>query len=259
MAKHYKINEIKGFQKIITPESSDLKLLNFSIIKNLENEEFSGNTEDEEAVFVITEGECKFFYEGKLLGEMKRKNVFDEPPVAVYLPPYSNYSIKFNQMSEICIVSSKAKGKGKAKIIFSKDMKFRRVGEETFFRNIIDIIGEDFPAEKIILGETINDPGNWSSYPPHKHDRDNPPEEVKLEELYFFKLKPKTGFGFIRIFDEEEDNIFLLKNNELVTIPKGYHPVAVAPKHQIYYLWALAGNVRKLQPYTHPDYIFKKE
>lgn len=256
MAKHLKVDKKEGYQQIITPENSDLEFLNFGIINFSEGKEFKGNTGKNETAFVITEGKCTFFLENKLFGEMERTGVFEEPPMAVYLPPFLDYRIEFSGDTEICVLSCPAKGTGRPVFITKKDLKFRRVGDETYFRNITDIIKEDFPSEKLILGETINDYGNWSSYPPHKHDRDNPPVETKLEELYFFKLKPKKGFGFIRVFDETEDNIFLLRNNEIVTIPKGYHPVAVAPRFQIYYLWVLCGNTKKLIPFTHPDYNF---
>lgn len=256
MAKHLKVEKSKGYQQIITPANSDLEFLNFGLIFFQKGDVFKGNTGKNETAFVITEGNCDFYLENKLLGTMKRANVFEEPPVAVYLPPFFDYKIEFKAETEICVVGCEGKGKGKPLFIEKKDVRFRRVGEETYFRNICDILTEQSPSERLILGETINDPGNWSSYPPHKHDTDNPPVETKLEELYFFKLKPKMGFGFIRVFDETEDNVFLIRNNEVVTIPKGYHPVAVVPKFQIYYLWVLCGNTKKLIPFTHPDFNF---
>ncbi|MCM8771723.1 MAG: 5-deoxy-glucuronate isomerase [Candidatus Omnitrophica bacterium] len=255
MAIHLKVEDKEGYQKILSPENSDLKLLSFSIIRK-ERDVFKGNTEKNESVFVITEGKCNFYVEKKLIGVLKRKNVFEEPPSAVYLPPFFEYEIEFEKKTEICVVGCPAKGIGKPKFLNSKEIKFRRVGEETYFRNIADIIPETFQAERIILGETINDAGNWSSYPPHKHDENNPPYENSLEEIYFFKILPPTGFGIIRIFDDNEDNLFLIRNNDLVTIPKGYHPVGVIPKHQIYYLWALAGEKRELKTSFHPDYNF---
>ncbi len=254
MAKRYKVNGIQGYQKIITPENSDLNKLNFAFIKNSAGERFAGNTNGEETAFIITEGSIKFFLEGNLMGEMQRKNVFDEPPSAVYLPPYLNYSVEFSENSEICIVSCKAKGSGKPRFIETKSVHFKREGEDNYMRNVAEIISEDFPAERLIVGEVITDPGNWASYPPHKHDTNNPPEETAFEELYFFKITPRTGFGTVRVFNQDEDNIFLIKNDEVLTIPKGYHPVSVAPKHRIYYLWALAGETRKWISYVHPDY-----
>lgn len=258
MAKRYKINNSEGYQKIVTSESSDLKNINFAVIKNTAGERFNGNTGDEENVFVITEGAIKFYLEDKLFGELSRAEVFEEPPSAVYLPPYSKYSIEFIEKGEILVAGSKVTGKYSAQLIEQKDIKIHRVGEEMFYRNLIDIIPEDFPAEKLIIGETITDPGNWASYPPGKHDTDNPPEEASLEELYFCKIKPETGFGFIRIFNNPEDIIFLIKNNEVITIPKGYHSVCVAPKHQMYYLWVMAGNTRRVIKSIHPDFKFNK-
>ncbi|MBN1445304.1 MAG: 5-deoxy-glucuronate isomerase [Candidatus Omnitrophica bacterium] len=256
MAKRYKVNGFHGYQKIVAPENSDLKKINLAFIKNPESGKYEGLTAGEESAFILTQGNIRFFLEGKLLGELSRKNVFDEPPSGVYLPPYSNYSIVFVKESEICVASCTAAGKNKARLIEKRDVRVKRVGEEPFLRSMNEIMPEDFPAEKLIIGETITDPGNWASYPPHKHDTDKPNEETVFEELYYFKIAPRTGFGSIRIFSNPEDNIFLIKNDEVVTIPRGYHPVSVAPKHQLYYLWVLAGETRKLISFVHPDYRF---
>ncbi|MCX8082220.1 MAG: 5-deoxy-glucuronate isomerase [bacterium] len=256
MAKRYKVNDFQGYQKIVSPENSDLKNIHLAVIRNPSGTRFDGNTGDEENVFIITEGNIKFFLEDKLLAELSREDVFQEPPSAIYLPPHSNYYIEFIEKSEICIAGCIATGRFKPQAVYKGHIRIKRVGEEIFFRNIIEIIPEDFPAENLIVGETITDPGNWASYPPHKHDTDNPPEETALEELYFFKIRPETGFGSIRIFNNPEDYIFLIKNNEVITIPKGYHPVSVAPKHQLYYLWIMAGNTRKVLSTVHPAYKF---
>lgn len=256
MAKRYKINGFQGYQKIVTPENSDLRKINLGFIKNDANERFEGTTKGEECAFVITEGSVRFFLEDSLMGELKRKNVFDEPPSAVYLPPYSNYTIESVRKSELCILSCAAKGTGKPRLIETKDIRKKRVGEDPYMRDMSEILPGEFPSERLILGETITDPGNWASYPPHKHDTDNPPEETALEEIYFFKITPRTGFGTMRIFNEHEDNMFLIENDEVVTIPNGYHPVSVAPKHRMYYLWALAGETKKIISFTHPSYRF---
>jgi len=256
MAKRYKVNGFHGYQKIVAPENSDLKKIHLAFIKNPGDSRFEGQTEGEETAFIIIEGCVRFFTEGKLLGELSRKNVFDEPPSGVYLPPYTNYSIEFVTQSEICTAGCSASGKNRARMIEKRDVMVKRVGEEPFLRSMNEIITADFPAEKLIIGETITDPGNWASYPPHKHDTDSPAEETAFEELYYFKIAPKTGFGSIRVFSNTEDNIFLVKNDEVVTIPKGYHPVSVAPKHQMYYLWVLAGETRNLISFVHPDYRF---
>ncbi|HNS32605.1 MAG TPA: 5-deoxy-glucuronate isomerase [bacterium] len=256
MAKKYKVNSFEGYQRIISPENSDIKKMNFSVIRNKKNLNYKGTTNGEESVFVLTEGNVKFFLGNNLLAEMMRKNVFSEPPSAIYLPPYTEYFIEFSEDSEICIAGCQARGTGKPKLIEPKDMLFSRKGQDGYLRSVTEIVNENFPSEKLILGETISDPGNWVSYPPHKHDTDNLPEEVAMEEIYYFKINPRTGFGTIRVFSDSEDNIFVVKNSEIVTIPSGYHPISVAPGHQIYYLWIMAGETKKFVSYIHPDYRF---
>ena len=112
---------------------------------------------------------------------------------------------------------------------------------------------QNVDAKYLIMGETINPKGNWSSYPPHKHDTDNLPYESKLEEIYFFKVNPEKGFGFQRIYSENFDKVFVIKNNTIITIPFGYHPVVAIPSCEIYYMWVLAGKKRILKSTEDPN------
>ena len=256
MAKKFSVEDIEGYQQVVTPENSDLGKINFSVLRKGEKSEYKGMTDGNETVFVLTEGRMRFFTGSQLTAEMSRRNVFSEPPTAVYLPPYTSYSIEFIDKTEVCLASCKARGLQKARLIESSDMTFSRKGEDGYFRNLTEIMNQDFPSEKIIVGETISDPGSWVSYPPHKHDTDNHPEEVSMEELYFFKVNPRTGFGMMRVFSDASDDVFVVRNNVLVTIPGGYHPISVAPGHQVYYLWIMAGENKKMVPYIHPDFRF---
>ena len=112
--------------------------------------------------------------------------------------------------------------------------------------------------------KTISPPGNWSSFPPHKHGVENPPEETKLEEVYFFKIQPEEGFGMQRLYtdpdldDEGFDEALVLKNNTVTIMPRGYHPVCAAPGYSVYYLWILAGKNRKLIPKEDPQHSWIK-
>ncbi|MCX7705024.1 MAG: 5-deoxy-glucuronate isomerase, partial [bacterium] len=153
-------------------------------------------------------------------------------------------------------VSAVAEKKFSFRMITQDDIKIQRAGKLNYQRTILNIVPQDFPASKIIAGETIHDIGHWSCFPPHKHDIDNMPEESRHEEIYFFKCKPeKTGFGMIRIYDETQDIAFPILTNDAITIPRGYHPVAVIPEHRLYYFWALAGEKRPFQRHTHPEYL----
>ena len=87
-------------------------------------------------------------------------------------------------------------------------------------------------------------PGQWSSYPSHKHDRDDPPEEVNMEEVYHFKVNPPQGFGIQVMYNDDFslNESYIVRNGDTIAIEQGYHPVAAAPGYQIYYLWVMAGN-----------------
>src|SRR5208283_2760110 len=97
MAKHYKVTEKAGWQTVITPQNSDLTYLDFAIFHSGTHKKFEGMTEQEEAVFVITKGNVNFYVEGKLFGKLKRKNVFDELPTSVFLPPSTQYAMEFEE------------------------------------------------------------------------------------------------------------------------------------------------------------------
>jgi 5-deoxy-glucuronate isomerase len=114
------------------------------------------------------------------------------------------------------------------------------------------------PAKKLLVGETYNIPGGWSSYPPHKHDVYSPGEEVCLEEIYHFRIDPPQGFGFQRIYSPERDldEAYSIENGDTVIIPCGYHPVAAAPGYTLYYLWGLAGEKREMRPREDPGHAW---
>jgi 5-deoxy-glucuronate isomerase len=115
-------------------------------------------------------------------------------------------------------------------------------------------------ANHLIVGETFNRSGQWSSYPPHKHEQDVPGIESRQEELYFFRLNPEQGFGFMRVYTDDRsiDQPMVLEQNDLVVIPKGYHPVCAAPGYNLYYLWMLAGPTRTLTMRDDPEHAWVK-
>jgi len=208
---------------------------------------------DSEVVMVIARGRCTVEAES-LRAEMSRTGVFDELPSSVFLPPQTRYRLSAGEETQILLVGALSDRSGTAVFIGPSDCGLRTVGGENSRREIRDIVPPSFPAGRILVGETVSAPGHWSSYPPHKHDRDDLPEEVALEELYYFKVSPERGFGVIRVYDDTEDSVYVVRSDEVVTIPRGYHPVGVIPDHRIYYLWAMAGSRRVMAPRTHPDF-----
>ena len=118
------------------------------------------------------------------------------------------------------------------------------------------MLGPDDEAGRLIVGETLSPPGNWSSYPPHKHDRQAAPEEVALEEVYFYRLQPAGGFAVQIVYGDDRESARIVRDGDVVTIASGYHPVVAAPGYALYYLWVLAGEGRELVPYLDPGHAW---
>lgn len=113
------------------------------------------------------------------------------------------------------------------------------------------MIAEAVPARCLLVGETFNEPGQWSSFPPHKHDGGD--GEPALEEVYYYRFDRPEGFGFQGLYETDgvAEAVFL-KHGSIVGIPRGYHPVCAAPGYRLYYLWALVGEPRQLAMHEDP-------
>jgi 5-deoxy-glucuronate isomerase len=125
----------------------------------------------------------------------------------------------------------------------------KTVGKDNWVRSVFTHIADNVSAAHLICGETVNRPGGWSSCPPHKHDRFAPPAEVPMEEVYYFQVEPKQGFGFMRIYTdpadpEPFDESYAVEHGDTVLIPRGYHPVVACPGYTLNYTWILAGEGR---------------
>ena len=106
---------------------------------------------------------------------------------------------------------------------------------------------EDAAAESLLVTEVITPAGHWSSYPPHKHDTNDPPKETQLEETYYHRLRQANGFAVQRVYtaDRTLDETVAVRDGDVVLVPRGYHTVSAAPGYELYYLNVMAGPVRK--------------
>jgi 5-deoxy-glucuronate isomerase len=138
---------------------------------------------------------------------------------------------------------------GKPVFISRDQVVSKHVGKQNWQRTVHTHIADNVDAAHLIVGETVNEPGGWSSSPPHKHDRNFPPSEVPMEEVYFFQVEPRGGFGFMRVYTDPADPqpfdcAYTVEDGDTVLIPRGYHPVAAFPGYTLNYTWALAGEGR---------------
>ena len=210
--------------------------------------EFSSG--DEETIVVLHQGRGTFAA-GETSWPVARAGVFEERATALYLPPGTPLQVKAESPLEAVLISTPATRGGKAAIVTPDNVRVNARGRGNYAREVHDILVTDTHAQRLMVGETFNPPGNWSSYPPHKHDGRN--GEPTLEEVYYFRVDPPQGFGQQILYTSDgESAIHQVRDGDAVLLPYGYHPVSAAPAYRLYYLWAMAGEQRKLALFEDP-------
>jgi 5-deoxy-glucuronate isomerase len=242
---------------VVSPEQAgDLIGLALADLKPGQSFESPG---DLETVVVVLGGVVDVEANGESLGSAGgRSSVFEGPGHAIYAPPGTVLRLKATTSAELAIATVPA-GQGaplKARIIGPGDQRLADVGKGNWSRTVRTILGPEHAAGRLLLGETINPPGNWSSYPPHRHDRETPGEEVRLEEVYLFKVDPADGFGVQIRYDDAGSEAFTVHDGDVAVIRTGYHPVVAAPGYSLYYLWAMAGEGREMIPHFDPAHAW---
>jgi len=250
----------EGYSELRQAER-DGGLIDFGLLRLEPRQDFGEALDGKEAVLILMSGVGTVESGGTTFKDIgQRTSVFAGKATAVYLPPGADYRIKAVSRIEVAVVKAAASGSGDPVLISPEDVEVKSVGQWNWKRDVHNIVLGNCPAVSLLVGETFNPPGNWSSYPPHKHDVDDLPWESKLEEIYHFRVNPEQGFGIQRIYtaDRSLDEIYTVENGDTVIIPEGYHPVAAAPGYQLYYLWMLAGDRRVMRPNDDPAHAWVK-
>ena len=254
--KHYK--EQNGFTKISTIGDGDLELTEFGIINLKQGECYNSDTGNNEVAFIILGGQCSVCGNGFAFENLgKRKNVFDGKPYTVYIPCGKNYEIKADSDVEIAWTASSSDLDVEAYIITPEQVKEVNIGKDSYERDAYLMLTDEFASKHLFIGEAFVGSGKHASYPPHRHDFDSLPEEVDMEEIYFFRFDPKQGYGIQKIYTDDRslDETYTVEENDTTLIPEGYHPVINAPGYTMYYLWIMAGrNHRKFQSVIDPNH-----
>jgi 5-deoxy-glucuronate isomerase len=208
--------------------------------------------QDEEAIVVMQSGAGSVSVGGETF-TLSRKNVFEERASAVYLPPGVAATISAAPDIEAILMSAPARRGGTPAVVRPQDVRVNARGRGAYAREVHDIFVTDTHAQRLMVGETFNPPGHWSSYPPHKHDGGD--GEPVLEEVYYFRIMPPQGFGQQMLYTPGGECVaHVVRDGDAVLLPYGYHPVAAPPGYRLYYLWALAGAERRLALHEDPDH-----
>ncbi|MCI1904120.1 MAG: 5-deoxy-glucuronate isomerase [Enterococcaceae bacterium] len=259
---HFAINEKATLVHHITEENSPLVYVATDVFDLKSGGKISHFSATHETCIValtgrytITVGETVFEKVGT------RASVFEKKATdSLYVPPQQKFEIECESEGRLihCQAPAAAEGR-KPTLIKACDTTEENRGKyhnQRFVRNILN--DQSKIAEKLLVVEVYTESANWSSYPPHKHDQNQLPEESLLEETYYHEVNPPAGFVFQRVYTDDEllDETMCVKSGEIVLVPKGYHPVGVPDGYSSYYLNIMAGPKKIWKFHNDPQHAW---
>lgn len=246
-----------GYNKLVGPGDAGLEHLEFGLLRVPRDEEFSFSQEGREAVLVILSGACTVWVDGQEWS-LERVSVFAGPATAVYVPRHRRYTVRGLKPADLAVFNARSDMDYLPRLIEPRQVRMEAEGAEGFRRRVYPLVDEAFPASRLLVGETYVEPGQWASYPPHKHDEDRYPDEVRLEEVAFFQVDPPQGFALQYLYsaDHALHQVYVMGNDDAFAAARGYHPLAAAPGYNVYYLWGMAGDGRVIRSSIDPAHAW---
>jgi len=245
----------------VAPNGDDWKYIDFRVVRLAAGGTLHGATEVNEVAIVCIGGTAAVSSSEGAWVAGKRRNPFAGPPEAVFLPAATTYDVSVAEDAEIAICAAPARARHPARLIAPPaDSEYVR-GEGQAQRRIRNILMGEDEASSLFLTEVVTMPGNWSSYPPHKHDEDNLPFESQLEEVYYYRMDPPAGFAFQRVYTAsgDRDETHAVHDGDVILVPGGYHVCAAAAGYWVYYLNVLAGPTHLYRMTFDPAHAWIKE
>ena len=256
------LKPVQGYNKIFDVGEYKMKLTKFGLLKLAKGTTYEGDTAETEVALVLIGGNFAAKGEGFAFEVTDgRKSPFTGKPHCLYLPRRTKYVITALSDVELAYNGSPAtRDTAKPTLIRPEDTRHIALGKDNWTRTSEIILDEKFDSEHFYIGEGMIPSGNWSGYPSHRHDVNNPPNELDMEETYFYLFdkvgagagEPNEGFGFQSVytpagvkaakFGERLNEAYRVENYDTVAIAEGYHPLAGAPGYNMYYLWTMAGD-----------------
>ncbi len=233
------------------PATNPCHLIDFARLVLPAGDTHAGRASDRETLLVLFSGRCDVAVNGTHIATVgRRASPFAGRPYAVYLPAGAAYIITAQTALDAGLCSAPADLPAEPYVITPDQVVVQQVGAASFGRELRTILTSsdqpDLPAQRLIVGETLVPSGNWSTYPPHKHEIDDLPREAFHEELYYFRVDQPDGFGHARHYSPARgyDTSYTVQDSTILMIPHGFHTTCSAPGYTTYFLWMLAGNHR---------------
>jgi 5-deoxy-glucuronate isomerase len=242
----------------ITPASVGWRHLSFRVLALAPGETVAGDTAGNESAIVPLGGVGWFEFGGER-HPVSRKDVFTEKPHVAYLPPGTACTVGAVTAFEVAIGSAPASGLHPARLYRPEELPSFVRGGANVSRGVTCTLDPTFPSERLIAYEILTPSGNWSSFPPHRHDGRS--GTSYHEESYYYRLSPKDGFAIQRLYtrDTDLDVSIAALDGDLVLVHEGYHTVVTAPGTNAYYLNFLAGDTKPVAQLNDPAYAWIAE
>jgi len=251
----------------VTPEQAGWELLHFAARRLKQGETWKLQTGEHEYGIVLLGGVCSARGSGDAWESIgRRRDVFHGMPYALYLPRHTELQLQARSAElHLAYAWCRAEQDHPARLIRPEEVPVEIRGGGNATRQINGIMLPGFDCQRLVCVEVYTPSGNWSSYPPHKHDQHRVSEsgellEADLEEVYFYQLDRPEGYAIQRVYtaDGRLDQTLLARHGDLVLVPEGYHPVVSAHGYSTYYLNFLAGSAQSLASSDDPAYSWIK-
>jgi 5-deoxy-glucuronate isomerase len=244
----------------VTPESAGWRYVGFEVLALPQGAVASRDCGDREVCIVLVGGAVNVHSaHGDWPALGGRPDPWSGRPDAAYLPPRTRFELEGagSDDAEVALCWAQARGGGAAaRLLPGDDLEVETRGYGAQQRYVHPIMMGDREADSLLVCEVLTPAGHWSSYPPHKHDRDDPPRETFLEETYYHRVSPRRGFGLQRVYsgDRSLDETLTFGDRDCVLVPRGYHTVSAPPGYNVYYLNVMAGPTRLWAVANDPDH-----
>ena len=232
----------------VTPKSAGWGFSGLRILELGPGETQSFDTDDSETLVLSLSGSARVDIDGDSFTLIGRSSVFSGVTDVVYVPRDSNCAISSDEGGRFALPSARCDVKLPASYLPASDVpvEMRGAGQASRQVNNFGVPGV-LEADRLIACEVLTPGGNWSSYPPHKHDEERD-GEAQLEEIYYFEVAAGPegpGIGYQRVYGHEGADIDVtaeVRDGDVVLVPHGWHgPSIAAPGYDLYYLNVMAG------------------
>lgn len=255
-----------GVYQSITAREAGWNHLNFGARRLAMGQRWEYDTGDDELCVVLLGGRCTIASKwGEWITLGARANVFNGFPHAAYLPPQTKFVLTAkSELVDIAYGFTVGDPRRKGFFITPDDVHRYGIelrGGDNASRQINSILPPGAACHRLVCVEVYTPSGNWSSFPAHKHDERRVDEkgsliEACLEEIYFYKFDRPQGFAIQKVYtsDRTLNEIAEPHTDDVVMVPKGYHPVVAGHGYNTYYLNFLAGSDQSLKGTDDPDH-----